>query len=437
MSPDASLNKAVESPGARALFVAACFAIVVYALRTASPILVPVALAFFLSMLSFPMVYWLRKKHVPTIIAVLLTVIANVAVISGLVLVMVQSVSQLETAMDGYMAKFHLMKDSALAWLQSQGVNVDQFQTVLNSHGSTITDGSAKSGQPLPPGPDTGQINTPNASPSGLSLSMFDPAAVVGLVQGILSGAASILSKTFLVCLLMIFILAEATTFPDKFRRILGDTPETTRRLTKITREILQYLVIKTLVSAATGILVGVGTWAIGLDFPILWGLVAFVLNYIPTIGSILASIPAVLLAVIQFDGSLAPVAAVLMVYITVNVSLGNFIEPMLVGHRLGLSTLVVLLSLLFWGWVWGPFGMLLAVPMTMVAKIFFENTSDLRWVALLMEKWPPASESPLEPIRQKAKAAVVSTARGTALNPDPQKGGKESESDPQKAQEA
>lgn len=145
------------------------------------------------------------------------------------------------------------------------------------------------------------------------------------------------------------------------------------------------------------------GTWRIGLDFPVLWGLVAFALNYVPTIGSVIASVPALILAVIQpgdevlistaTDTGLlidwGRVIAVACLYVAANVIFGNFVEPMLMGRKLGLSTVVITLSLIFWGWVWGPIGMLLSVPLTMVVKIMLENTTDLRWVAVLLSQWP------------------------------------------------
>ena len=129
------------------------------------------------------------------------------------------------------------------------------------------------------------------------------------------------------------------------------------------------------------------------LDFPILLGIVGFVLNYVPTIGSVIASIPAILLALIQVG--LGHAFLVAGGYLVINTIFGNIIEPNLLGRRLGLSTLVVILSLLFWGWAWGPVGALLAVPLTMVVKIGLENTQDLKWVAVLLDKNPPSVPSP------------------------------------------
>ena len=129
-----------------------------------------------------------------------------------------------------------------------------------------------------------------------------------------------------------------------------------------------------------------------GLDFPLLWGVVAFMFNFIPTLGSIFAAVPAVLLALLQ----LGPGPAVIIAsgYLLVNVAFGNLIEPTLLGRRLGLSTLVVFVSLVFWGWVWGPVGMLFSVPLTMVVKIALENTADLRWLAVMLDANPAVSVS-------------------------------------------
>jgi predicted PurR-regulated permease PerM len=161
--------------------------------------------------------------------------------------------------------------------------------------------------------------------------------------------------------------------------------------------------------------MVGLWCWIMNLDFPILLGLLAFMLNFVPTIGSILAGIPAVLLALILhgFGHSIAVAAG----YMVVNTVFGNIIEPNLMGRRLGLSTLVVIMSLIFWGWVWGPVGMILSVPLTMVLKILFENTEDFRWIAILLDKGVPEGMEPA-PVGEGGPStdASLSTAEGSAI---------------------
>jgi len=144
-----------------------------------------------------------------------------------------------------------------------------------------------------------------------------------------------------------------------------------------------KYLAIKTIFSLATGILVGIWLFILGVDYPILWGLLAFLLNYVPNIGSIIAAIPACLVALIQLGPVYALSAA--LGYLVLNIAIGSILEPRFMGRGLGLSTLVVFLSLVFWGWVLGPVGMLLSVPLTMIVKIALEGRDDTRKMAILL----------------------------------------------------
>ena len=142
-------------------------------------------------------------------------------------------------------------------------------------------------------------------------------------------------------------------------------------------------MAIKTLISLVTGIFITIWLTIIGVDYPLLWGLLAFALNYVPNIGSIIAALPAVLLAIIQLGLMRALLAAA--GYIVINLLMGSVVEPRFMGRGLGLSTLVVFLSLLFWGWILGPVGMLLSVPLTITAKIALDSRDETRWIAVLL----------------------------------------------------
>ncbi len=178
-------------------------------------------------------------------------------------------------------------------------------------------------------------------------------------------------------------MLFEADKFGSKFHTAFDSPMFDHDRFGRFSREMQTYLVVKTATSLGTGLLVGVSMWALGVDFPVLLALMAFLLNYIPTLGSIIAAIPAVMLALIEPGGSIALVVA--GVYAGVNISIGSLLEPQLLGKELGLSPLVVFLSLIFWGWVWGPVGMLLSVPLTMSGKIFLAQTEEFAWVSILL----------------------------------------------------
>jgi predicted PurR-regulated permease PerM len=317
------LERMEQNPGTRYLFIMAMTVIVVGGLRLAAPILLPFSLALFLAILTLPIVVYLQQRRVPSTLAIFLAVLVDVAVVGLLILLASQSIAEFQDRLPRYVVRLQDLWNSWIAGLQD----------------STV----------------------PGAGPLAEALTdteILNPDQLMTFAGGTLTKVLAFASNAFLVFIVLIFILGEATVFPAKFRAILGRRRGHSSNLMKMVAEVQEYLGIKTFISLATGILLGAWCWVMDLDFPVLLGLIAFVLNYVPTIGSIIASAPAILL-----------------------------------GRRLGLSTLVVILSLIFWGWVWGPVGALLAVPLTMVVKIMLENTSDLKWVAVLLDKAPPEPE--------------------------------------------
>jgi AI-2 transport protein TqsA len=337
------INPLPNSPGVRFLVSAACFVIVVAGLRGASAIMVPLALALFVAVVSLPLLNLLRRNGVHGGLSILMVVLfdaATLALFGWLVSIVALDVRE---SLPAYVSRLQEIEASATAWFESRGVEI-------------------------------------SASPLA---DLFDPVQLLGMAPDIARGAADIITTVFLVILFFVFMLAEASSFPQKLRVVMGREMTEMGRSAKIVREIQHYLAIKTIISALTGITIGLSTWFLGLDFPLLWGLLAFVLNYIPNVGSILAAIPAVSVALLQIGPGIALATAIL--FMGVNAMFGNLLEPMLVGRQLGISTLVVILSLVFWGWVWGPIGMFLAVPLTMAVKIGLENSEDFRWIAFLM----------------------------------------------------
>lgn len=346
------LDRMEQNPGTRFLFIMALTVIVVAGLRLGAPILLPFALALFLAILTLPIVVGLQQRRVPRTAAVTLGVLAVVGVFGFIVLLASQSITDFQGKMGRYGATLNSLW---ITWNQALAESEFPGAATLATY---------------------------------LNVELIDPGQFFEFAGGTLATVFSFASNAFLVFLILVFILGEATVFPAKFRAILGREAGHSSRMTKIVTEIQEYLGIKTFISLATGVLLGAWCWVLDLDFPVLLGLVAFALNYVPTIGSIIASAPAVLLGLIQFGFGYSLVVGA--GYVVVNLAFGNLIEPNLLGRRLGLSTLVVILSLIFWGWVWGPVGALLAVPLTMVVKIMLENTSDLRWVSILLDKGPP-----------------------------------------------
>jgi len=195
--------------------------------------------------------------------------------------------------------------------------------------------------------------------------------------------ARDLITSTFLIILLMVFMLVDLPASLDRIRQASGQRRGPMDYISRVASGLRRYFAIKTAISVATGLLAGTLVYAMGVDYPLLWGLMAFLFNFIPAIGSILAAIPPVILALI----SNGPTDALIVAagYLVINGVMGNRIEPRVTGLGLGLTTLTVFTSLLFWGWVLGPVGLLLSVPLTLAVKLGLENHPRTRWVSILM----------------------------------------------------
>ena len=349
----------------------ACLIVVVAGLRAASSILVPFLVGLFIAILSMPIVFFLKSRGVRNWLAVVVAILADIGILVGASLLVGTSVNDLADSIPSYQARLNTLLDNARLpaswelWLTDHDIEVPDWRSWISP--------------------------------------LINPEGVVDLLQRSLRGAAAVLSNTFIVALIAIFILFEGSTFPEKFRLAFGQR-EISGRFNRMTEEVQRYLVLKTGISLVTGALIGIWATILGVDFAMLWALVAFLFNFIPNLGSILAALPACTLALIQLGlGRSLLLAAG---YLAVNVVLGNFIEPTVMGRRLGMSTLVVFLSLVFWGWVWGPVGMFLSVPLTMIVKIMLENSEDLRPIAVLLGPSPHV-ERPERPARARPVASA------------------------------
>ena len=321
----------------------ASFVIVVAGMRAAEPILVPFLMAAFISFLCSPIMFWLQRVGFPKWLAILVTIIVILAV--GLLIgtLIGSSIKNFIGDIPTYEVKLRQQTSLFINWLNKLGIEISNRQ---------IAD-------------------------------IFNPGAVMGLVGMFLNNLSGVLTNGFLILMTVVFILLEASSFPSKLHSISGNPDSSMSRLDQFLNDINRYLAIKTMISLVTGILVTVFLLIIDLDYPFVWGLIAFILNYIPNIGSIIASIPAILLALVQFGYIWAGIVAI--GYFAINIILGGFIEPRLMGRGLGLSPLVVFLSLIFWGWILGPVGMLLSVLLTVTAKIALESREDTQWLAVIL----------------------------------------------------
>jgi predicted PurR-regulated permease PerM len=325
------------------LVIMASIVVILAGIKAATAIVVPFLLSVFIAMACSPIITWANQYRLPRALAVILVIL--IIVTFGLILAGLVSQSMNEFSLN--MPRYREQLDGEFAWA-------------------------------------IGQLDTFNISVDKQQLlSYLDPGAAMNMATNLLSSLGGVLTDFLLILLIVVFMLFEAESVPKKIHIALDDPSMKIQQIDKFLVSVKNYLAIKTLVSLGTGIIIGLWLYFLGVDHFLLWAVLAFLLNYIPNIGSIIAAVPAVLLAFVQLGATAAGLTA--LGFVVSNMVMGNVIEPRYMGRGLGLSTLVVFLSLIFWGWLLGTVGMLLSVPLTMIVKIALESSPDTRWVALLL----------------------------------------------------
>ncbi len=327
-----------------ATIILAAIVVVIYGMQMAKVVLVPFLIAVFLALITVRPMLWMQQKRVPAILAALLIVTSIVFILAVVGMILGTSIADFTAALPGYQARLDTIVDGVVQFIAKNFKNGQQVESLGD---------------------------------------MVDPGWAMGLAATILNGLKDVLTNTFLIVFTMIFILLEASTVQTKVEAAFGRNENSLERPRVFLQNLGRYLGIKTLVSFATGLCAFLLTWSIGVDFPLLWAMLAFLLNYVPTIGSIIAAVPAVLLALVQLGPGEATATAI--GFAGINVMFGNLIEPRLMGYGVGISPMIVFVGLVFWGWVFGPVGMLLSVPLTMTLKMALENDERTRWVAILL----------------------------------------------------
>lgn len=321
----------------------AAFIIIIAGIMSAKSLILPFLLAAFLAIICGPPLYWLRTKGVPAFISIIILVLVLVAIEMILAGLIGSSFGDFSRNLPLYQSRLKENLGGLIAWIEA--------------HGIEVTD--------------------------KIILDQFDPGKIMGLAANTLNRMGGLLTNTFMIILTFVFILLEAAGFPDKLRAVAGNKEASLDEYGQIITGVNRYMLLKTATSLLTGILVASFLGFIGVDFAVMWGLVAFLLNFVPTVGSIIAAIPAVLLALVQLGPG--PAATTAACYLVINVLIGNILEPRIMGTGIGLSPLVIWVTMAFWGWVLGPVGMLLSVPLTMTLKIALAASEKTRWIALLL----------------------------------------------------
>lgn len=325
------------------LVTLASLVIVIAGLKVAAPLIAQFLMALFIAVVSTPSIRWMESKKIPRAIAILLVLVTILLFVYLVVALVGDSVQSFSANKDIYMAKLTSQLNTLTTWLVSIGIPFE--------------------------GIEVGTI--------------FEKADVMALVSRLIGGLGVIFGDFFVIFLSVVFILSEITSFPSKFAHAFSDSQDKMVHVNQILGKIRHYLAIKTAASLLTGFLISILMVIIGVDYPFLWGMLAFLLNYIPNIGSIIAAIPALILALVQ----LGPIAVLWtgLSFFAVNNLVGNYLEPKFMGKMLGLSAFVVFMSLIFWGWIFGSVGMFLSVPLTMTIKIALETNEKSKWLAIML----------------------------------------------------
>ncbi|WP_345984904.1 AI-2E family transporter [Sulfurimonas sp. HSL-1656] len=327
------------------VFIILAAVVIVFAgVKAASAIIIPFLLSLFIAIILMPLLHFLMARKIPMALAMLMLIGVLLLFFVLFGVIVGHATNDFIGNLPGYEADLRSRLGGVAGWLTEQGMALPEknLQTLL------------------------------------------DPGAVFTYMTGALKGFGSILTNGFVILLTTVFMLLEGVAYRNKIAFIYRrNHSEGEKHLNEILAKINHYMALKALISAGTGFLVYLLLLLFGLDYPVLWGVVAFLLNFIPNIGSIMAAVPAVLLALIQLDAASAFWIAA--GYVVINVLVGSVIEPKVMGRGLDLSTLVVFLSLIFWGWLLGPVGMLLSIPLTIMVKIVFDSEESTRWIAVLL----------------------------------------------------
>jgi len=322
--------------------VMASIIIVLAGIKSASEIIVPFLLSLFLAIILLPSYNFFNKKGLPDILSLTLVISGFILIVIFVAKLIGSSITDFNANIDNYSDKLTLYYYSLVSFASKIGIelSVDELSNIIHSK------------------------------------------QIMSFATRVMQSMGSMFTNGFVVLLTVIFMLLESTHFKSKIESI-GDKREGISHLHKITSQIKEYMVLKALISILTGFIVWISLSIIGTNYAFLWAVVAFLFNFIPNIGSIIAAIPAVLLTLVQFGGMSALLVTTL--YVTINIIIGSILEPKIMGKGLGLSTLVVFLSLIFWGWLLGIVGMLLSIPLTIMVKIMLNDNNNTRWISILL----------------------------------------------------
>ncbi len=337
------------SPFGRLLLLAASAVALLAGMRAASPVIGPVLIALLMSIAWSPGSRWLRQRGWPPTLAALTGILLGVVIIALLGLLLWSSALQLQEKLPEYQDRLSALRDNVTTLLQRLPFDTSGLRTA----------------------------------------DVLQPGAIVERALQILGGITTTAGTFSLLVLIMAFMMIESVRYPQKLFAAIAVQADadgegtTAGHLDRFVHSMRSYIVLNTVFGLVAGVANTLLLWALGVDFALLWGVLSFLLSFLPNIGFLLALAPPALLALLQYD--LPRALMVTVGFIVINFLVDNVMKPRFVGESLDLSPVVVVLSLVLWGWLLGPVGALLAVPLSIAVKYLLESFDEVRWIAYLM----------------------------------------------------
>jgi AI-2 transport protein TqsA len=345
-----TITTALRQPSLlRVMLGLAALVVVFVGMRLAAPILNPILFALVLSLLFSPIYAWLRRRRIPTPLALVIMLVGLTILFVGIFLILGISIARFSGDIASYAGKLNVQVSSIQELVKSLGLsNVDIRDAVK-------------------------------------------PSALAGALGSVLAGVADFLSNLFLILVIVLFLLAEGPAMMNRLHASAGRDRPQVERLTVFGRNVVRQLGLRAIVNLVTGAGVTILMFVLGVDFPLMWGILTFFLSFIPWIGLPLAVAPAVVLALAEhgIERALLVIAGV----IVINVLAENALSPMLMGRGLSLSPTVLFIGFIFWAWLLGGPGAFLAAPLTIFLVLMLETFPETRWLAAVMGMSAPDSD--------------------------------------------
>jgi AI-2 transport protein TqsA len=331
--------------------------IVVSGVKSFSSVIGPAAFALMLTVAIHPLQNWLRRKGLPAWLAVVADLVVIYGILLALLAALVVSIARFATILPAYRDKFNDLVQQARQLLEARGIGSDEVRKALN----------------------------------------VDANRVFGIVTAILNSTLGVFSGVVFVITLLLFMAMDAMSYNQRFAILQGMRPDIAYAMTKFSSGTRSYLVVSTVFGFIVAVLDTGAMWLMGIPLPILWGLLSFITNYIPNIGFVLGLVPPALLGLLE--GGPGTMLLVVVVYSVINFVIQSLIQPKFVGDTADISVTLTVLALVFWGWVLGPLGAFLAIPLTLLVKaVFVDIDPSTRWIdSLITSKPPDPDEQPTE----------------------------------------